>query len=435
MSDLATMRTDVVGSLLRPDRLKQARRRFEAGEVDAAGLREVEDQEIRAAVALQESLGLGVVTDGEFRRLNFQDSFGACVEGFRSGAARMEILERQSHGGTALRRWDVQRDVNPQVPVWHRLPAVERLRLARNLPLEEYRYLGTVTHTHAKVALVGPDRISQRFDYENSRDIYPTVEDFLDDVVAIEKAMVASLVEAGCRYIQIDAPGYTAYVDEPSLEAMRQRGEDPDANLERSIAADNRILEAFGEAVSGHPSLPGKPAQHVAPGGLLRRGSGAAVRRIEAPPVAAGVRHGTGRRIRAAAVRPQGHGGGAGPGQHQGPGAGERGRPETAHRRRLPLPAPGATGHQSPVRLLFGHGGQSRDPGRPEAEARTRSGDGAAGVGVNGSIRAIPAPQAVSKGQLRGAKGQSVISASRHLDSRIPGRVKTAPSPSGRGLG
>ena len=156
MSDLATMRTDVVGSLLRPDRLKQARRRFEAGEVDAAGLREVEDQEIRAAVALQESLGLGVVTDGEFRRLNFQDSFGACVEGFRSGAARMEILERQSHGGTALRRWDVQRDVNPQVPVWHRLPAVERLRLARNLPLEEYRYLGTVTHTPAKVALVGP---------------------------------------------------------------------------------------------------------------------------------------------------------------------------------------------------------------------------------------------------------------------------------------
>ena len=251
MSDLATMRTDVVGSLLRPDRLKQARRRFEAGEVDAAGLREVEDQEIRAAVALQESLGLGVVTDGEFRRLNFQDSFGACVEGFRSGAARMEILERQSHGGTALRRWDVQRDVNPQVPVWHRLPAVERLRLARNLPLEEYRYLGTVTRTPAKVALVGPDRISQRFDYENSRDIYPTVEDFLDDVVTIEKAMVASLVEAGCRYIQIDAPGYTAYVDEPSLEAMRKRGEDPDANLERSIVADNRILEAFGEAVSG----------------------------------------------------------------------------------------------------------------------------------------------------------------------------------------
>ena len=57
---------------------------------------------------------------------------------------------------------------------------------------------------------MGPDRISQRFDYENSRDIYPTVEDFLADVVTLEQTMVASLVEAGCRYIQIDAPGYTA---------------------------------------------------------------------------------------------------------------------------------------------------------------------------------------------------------------------------------
>ncbi len=251
MSDLSTMRTDVVGSLLRPDGLKQARRRFEEGELDADGLREAEDAAIGDAVALQESAGLGVVTDGEFRRLNFQDSFGACVQGFRSGAARMEILERQSRGGTALRRWDVQRDVNPEVPVWHRLPAVERLRLARNLPLEEYRFLGAATRTPAKVALVGPDRISQRFDHENSRDVYPAMEDFLADVVAIEKAMVASLVEAGCRYIQIDAPGYTAYVDEPSLAAIRERGEDPEANLERSIAADNQIVEAFGDAVSG----------------------------------------------------------------------------------------------------------------------------------------------------------------------------------------
>ena len=251
MNDLATMRTDVVGSLLRPDGLKQARRRFDAGELDADGLREVEDAAIRDAVALQERAGLGVVTDGEFRRLNFQDSFGACVEGFRSGSARMEILERQSRGGTALRRWDVQRDVNPEVPVWHRLPAVERLRLARNLPLEEYRFLGAATRTPAKVALVGPDRISQRFDHEHSRAVYPSMEDFLADVVAIEKAMVASLVEAGCRYVQIDAPGYTAYVDKPSLAAMRQRGEDPEVNLERSIAADNQIVEVFGDAVSG----------------------------------------------------------------------------------------------------------------------------------------------------------------------------------------
>jgi 5-methyltetrahydropteroyltriglutamate--homocysteine methyltransferase len=251
MSDMATMRTDVIGSLLRPERLKQVRQRFDAGEVPAEDLRSVEDECIREAVALQEGAGLGVVTDGEFRRLNFQDSFGACVEGFRSVAARMETLVNQSSQGKALQRWDVHRDVTAGVPVWHRLPAAERLRLARNLPLDEYRHVSAVAGVPAKVTLIGPDRISQRFDHENSRDVYPTVDDFVADVVAIEKTMVASLVEAGCRYVQIDAPGYTAYVDEPSLEAMRQRGEDPDANLERSIAADNRILEAFGDAVSG----------------------------------------------------------------------------------------------------------------------------------------------------------------------------------------
>ena len=245
------MRTDVVGSLLRPERLKRARRRFDAGETGAGELRAAEDECIREAVGMQEAAGLGVVTDGEFRRLNFQDSFGACVEGFRSMAPRMDILEDQARHGKALQRWDVHRDAAAGVPVWHRLPAAERLRLVRNLPLDEYRYVSTVAHAPAKVTLIGPDRISQRFDHEGSRDVYATPEEFLDHVVAIEQAMVASLVEAGCAYVQIDAPGYTAYVDEPSLEAMRQRGEDPDANLERSIAADNRLLEAFGGAVSG----------------------------------------------------------------------------------------------------------------------------------------------------------------------------------------
>ena len=251
MSEPSTMRTDVVGSLLRPERLKRARRRFDAGETGAGELRAVEDECIREAVRMQEAAGLGVVTDGEFRRLNFQDSFGACVEGFRSVAPCMEILENQARHGKALQRWDVQRDAAAGVPVWHRLPAAERLRLVRNLPLDEYRYVSTVAQAPAKVTLIGPDRISQRFDHEGSRDVYATPEEFLDDVVAIEQAMVASLAEAGCGYVQIDAPGYTAYVDEPSLEAMRQRGEDPDANLERSIAADNRLLEAFGGAVSG----------------------------------------------------------------------------------------------------------------------------------------------------------------------------------------
>ena len=156
MSDLATMRTDVIGSLLRPERLKQTRHRFDAGEANDTELRAVEDECIREAVALQEDAGLEVVTDGEFRRLNFQDSFGACVEGFRSVAARIETLENQSRHGKALQRWDVHRDVEAGVPIWHRLPAAERLRLARNLPLDEYRHVSGVARVPAKVTHCHP---------------------------------------------------------------------------------------------------------------------------------------------------------------------------------------------------------------------------------------------------------------------------------------
>jgi 5-methyltetrahydropteroyltriglutamate--homocysteine methyltransferase len=57
--------------------------------------------------------------------------------------------------------------------------------------------------------------------------------------------MIRELVDAGCRYVHIDAPGYTAYVDEPSLSAMRGRGEDPEENFARSLRADARLIEGF----------------------------------------------------------------------------------------------------------------------------------------------------------------------------------------------
>jgi 5-methyltetrahydropteroyltriglutamate--homocysteine methyltransferase len=101
------------------------------------------------------------------------------------------------------------------------------------------------------VTLVGPDRITQRFDYQNSKSVYWSTEDFVADVVRIEREMIRSLIDAGCRYIQIDAPSYTAYVDAPSLDEMKERGEDPMKNLMRSIKADNEILRLFDGVTFG----------------------------------------------------------------------------------------------------------------------------------------------------------------------------------------
>jgi 5-methyltetrahydropteroyltriglutamate--homocysteine methyltransferase len=85
------------------------------------------------------------------------------------------------------------------------------------------------------------------------------VEAFLADVVAISRQIIGELVEAGCRYIQIDAPGYTAYVDQVSLERMRGRGENPDKNMERSIEADNAIIAGFDEVTFGIHLCRGNP--------------------------------------------------------------------------------------------------------------------------------------------------------------------------------
>jgi 5-methyltetrahydropteroyltriglutamate--homocysteine methyltransferase len=244
MTDLRTIRTDVVGSLLRPAAVIEARQRFDQGEVDAAVLHAAEDQAVRDAVALQEAVGLDVISDGEMRRLNFQDSFGAAVEGYDASASTLQAYTRRVEGGTALRRWEVP--VHEKgTAISHRRPVTSRLRLARNVPLEEYRFVAGVAKRPAKVSLIGPDRIGQRFDHQNSKAVYRDMDAFMADVVAIEREIIGSVVAAGCRYVHIDAPGYTAYVDEPSLKQMRDRGEDPMENFARSLRADAAVIAGF----------------------------------------------------------------------------------------------------------------------------------------------------------------------------------------------
>jgi 5-methyltetrahydropteroyltriglutamate--homocysteine methyltransferase len=197
-------------------------------------------------------LGLQVVTDGEYRRLNFQDSFGESVTGYDAGRATLTFYEHRVEGGNPLQRWEIPNSGEVKgTAVSQRRPVVARLGLARNVPLEEYRFLSRVARRPGKVALIGPDRISQRFDWQNSKTVYRDMDGFMADVVRVEREIISGLVKAGCRYVQIDAPGYTAYVDPPSLQAMRERGEDPQENFSRSLGADNQLLEGFDDVTFG----------------------------------------------------------------------------------------------------------------------------------------------------------------------------------------
>ena len=242
---LDRVRTDVVGSLLRPAAWKEKRAALEGGAIGCDEFAAVELECVKRHVALQEAIGLDVITDGEVGRLNFQDSFGLAVSGYQAAAETARSHEARAAGGKALQRFDMPDLSGAGTPVVHRRPAVSRIELERNVPLEEYRRAAPLAKKPVKVSLIGPDRILQRFDWQGSKAVYGSVEAFSADVVRIQRQMIRELVDAGCRYVHIDEPGYTAYVDEPSLAAMRARGEDPQQNLSRSLRANAEIAAGF----------------------------------------------------------------------------------------------------------------------------------------------------------------------------------------------
>jgi 5-methyltetrahydropteroyltriglutamate--homocysteine methyltransferase len=242
--DLNTIRIDHIGSLVRPTKLKEVFARFDRRLATKEELVKVQDEAIRDVIQKQEAHGLPVVTDGEFRRHNFQESFSECVIGFDVPQNISTYYEKRNINERPFER--AEQDFNEAGPaIVTRRGALERLKLIRNLPLDEYRYAQRVATVPAKVTVLGPDRIAQRFRWEASQEVYKDLDDFVEHVVAIERQIIAALVKAGCKYIQIDAPGYTAYVDQISLDRMRSRGEDPEKNFQRSIAADNALIGGF----------------------------------------------------------------------------------------------------------------------------------------------------------------------------------------------
>ncbi len=250
LANLNQIRIDHIGSLVRPEKLKAAFARYDRGQATRDELTKAQDESIRDVIQKQEAHGFPVVTDGEFRRHSFQESFSECVTGFDVPKNISLYYEKRDLNENPLERAEQNFDEAGPAIVTRR-EAAERLKLVRNLPLEEFRYAQSVAKVPAKMTLLGPDRIAQRFKWEMSLDVYEGLDDFVEHVVQIERKIIAELVKAGCKYIQIDAPGYTAYVDKVSLERMRSRGEDPERNLQRSIEADNALIEGFASVTFG----------------------------------------------------------------------------------------------------------------------------------------------------------------------------------------
>ena len=239
LQELKTIRIDHTGALRAPKRLRDAAAKNKRGELPDDELAALRESVIEEIIRKQEAVGLPIVTDGELRRRGFQDSFNAAVEGFDPG-----LRNRPSHKNVTSKPF-----VRTEPAGTRKWRVLSKLKLVKNLVLEEYRLGSKVATRPIKVTLIGPDRIAASFDAEGSRDAYSSVEEFLADVVAIEREIIRQVAAAGCRYVQIDEPGYTSYVDAISIAKLKARGEDPDKVMERSIKADNDIIAGFDETL------------------------------------------------------------------------------------------------------------------------------------------------------------------------------------------
>src|SRR6185436_338035 len=235
-------RVDHVGSLLRPTYLKDAFERFARQELSREDLGAVQSRAITEVVRRQESIGLPVITDGEYRRLNWQVSFSE-VEGWDMWRTSWDNFRRhpgdRSPGETPLTRGE-------DAVLSFRTPVTARLSLKKNFPLSEFEFIKS---PRTKVTLMGPDRVAQMSEIKGSP--YRSRDEFLADVVRIQRRIVEELARAGCRYLQLDEPSYTGYVDPSTLERMRAAGEDPLASLARAVEADNAVIAGLEGATFG----------------------------------------------------------------------------------------------------------------------------------------------------------------------------------------
>ena len=208
-------RADEVGSLLRPQRIKDARAKFEKGQITAADLRKAEDMEIEKVVHRQSSTGLKVATDGEFRRswwhFDFLKNLTGC-ELFHPG-------EGIQFAGVQTRH-DVVRVIGKlDFPADHPM-------------LDHFKFLkrhAEIAHVTAKMTIPSPAVLHFRGGRKLiSKEVYPALDDFFVDLAKTYRKAVKAFYDAGCRYLQFDDTVWAYLCSQDELRKARERGDNPE---------------------------------------------------------------------------------------------------------------------------------------------------------------------------------------------------------------
>lgn len=220
-------RADTVGSFLRPAAIKQAREQFAAGEIDAAALRQVEDDAIRDVVAKQRENGLQVVTDGEFRRGWWHFDFFYGLDGVEAYEAEQGIqfngVQTKAHG----------------------VKVVGKLGFSSHPMLEHFRFLQSVAGDAVpKMTIPSPSVLHFRGGRKViDAQVYPDLADYFDDLARTYKEAIKAFYDAGCRYLQLDDTVWAYLCSEDQKREIRARGDDPEALARTYAQVLNKALE------------------------------------------------------------------------------------------------------------------------------------------------------------------------------------------------
>jgi len=227
-------RAEHIGSLVRAPDLLRARDDFAAGIIDRQRLTAAENEAIRNVVQLQVDVGLKVITDGEFRRGTYSDSFTS------SGISGLAIeltedtgfVSSTTHGHRMARR----------VP-----KVVDRVAWKGPQNAADFRFLKSLTdrtpNLTPKITLPGPCYIHYRAGRANiSREAYPDLDAFWSDLVTAYHEEMRSLAEAGCNYLQIDETSLVKLGDPRVRALLQERGDDWRDLLKTYIGAVNAVV-------------------------------------------------------------------------------------------------------------------------------------------------------------------------------------------------
>jgi 5-methyltetrahydropteroyltriglutamate--homocysteine methyltransferase len=206
-------RADIVGSLLRPVQLKEARAKHELGEIGDAALKEVEDAAILALIAKEESIGLRGITDGELRREFWHFDFLAGLDG-----VEMYRSEGIQFKGAVTKPKSIR--VNGKIG------------FSGHPMIEHFTFLKDHVTKTPKITIPSPSVLHFRGGRKAVPvELYPGMDGFYDDLGQAYKKAVRAFADAGCRYLQLDETNLTYLCDEEQRQMLRDRGDDPDALL------------------------------------------------------------------------------------------------------------------------------------------------------------------------------------------------------------